>query len=229
MTMKKVLCTILVLFVLAGCGASEQSKEPSQGDVLYEKYKTLIDALESKDFEGAVAEIQYLYLNQETEDIDTSKAGDINDYLLEVEIDENNIADYFEPIWFKKYNEFGEERTGSIGYGLKSKLYDEGYIVYKVNDDIQIELDRNGRKDIFSLEELLSCGVGIGGDGAGGDFTVNYSGRLTGGKVTFIKKEYVAKYDVEKPSNPADTYKQFTIVLNNGEVIYKVGNVDYLY
>lgn len=58
--MKKLILSVTaVLLLLAGCSApnDERVNQLSEGDQMYNKYRTVIDALEAKDYDTAISEI----------------------------------------------------------------------------------------------------------------------------------------------------------------------------
>lgn len=150
--MKKILCIMLVLLVLSGCETSEK-------EVLYDKYKTIIDALENDNFEGAHESINNIKdekmkeeANKFDELVDKETGGiSFNDVLeipnsklivddegrdiLEIELTLENIN------YLRKYKSITNEYIDEFGdyvietnEGYYSSLYDHGYRLFRCTD-----------------------------------------------------------------------------------------------
>lgn len=106
--MKRTLAAILALalcLALCACGASAPAPTleptPNPGELLYNKYADIIDALEAEDYDGAVEAVEALRPAPE---------------VTEVEITMDNLWDYFE------IREIREENTDANGNTNKLKV-----------------------------------------------------------------------------------------------------------
>lgn len=226
---KRILITLLLGLSIGiiGCGNSSSTTETTTESTTAEEpetseYADLIEMLNNDDFDSAIDYVTNLKTEKMKEE-----AGDIADYLVTVDINDDNFSDYFECVKFKKYNSFGEEDTQMKGYGLKSLAYDEGLIFYNA-DGVNVELATDGWKSDDSLSSLLSNGCFVGSGSSFDELTVEFS-RVTDGTVTFVKSDYVDSYELEDYQNPDPHYKKAVITLKNGEVIERGTNPDYLY
>lgn len=186
-----------------------------------EKHSKLISYLESEDYQSAETYVHELVIQQKKE-----AAGDINDYLVKVNLDSKNFEEYFEFVTVPRYNAFGEPDE-NIGIGVKSKKYDEGLIVYSL-DDITVENIFNSFNSENKLQSLLSFGTSFSFY-PDDDNVLSYSGRITDGTVTFIKQEYVEDYPIPELKKPDDYYAETTIQLKNGEIITRYLYPEYPY
>lgn len=172
---------------------TEQLEELSEEEQLFGKYEDIIRALESGDYDGAVSTIEQL----KTE-ANIRQYGDINDYLVTVELTPENFDEYFEFVTTPTFNDFGEQND-YLKLGLRSKKYDEGLILYGV-DDLQycdtfaIEYTADYSYEDYSdtdttqwrLASFLSFST-LGGSNI--KVTSIRIDRIAGSKLTFIKKE----------------------------------------
>lgn len=213
--MKKIICILLVLLMVSGCGASEK-------ETLYDKYEDIIVALENNNFDVAIGSINGMKIQKMKEE-----AGDINDYLVEVDINENNFDDYFELVVFSDTNAFGEE-TNDTRFGYKSKAYDDGLIIYKMDDGMVVEMLEQEFTMSEDLDSLLMFGRTWSNTPID-ELSIERTGRIVGGKISFIKAEYISKYEIGEQSNPGEQVVEFNIELLNGETIIRYGNTIYPY
>ena len=149
-----------------------------------------------------------------------------NSGLVKVNLDSKNFEEYFEFVTVPRYNAFGEPDE-NIGIGVKSKKYDEGLIVYSL-DDITVENIFNSFNSENKLQSLLSFGTSFSFY-PDDDNVLSYSGRITDGTVTFIKQEYVEDYPIPELKKPDDYYAETTIQLKNGEIITRYLYPEYPY
>lgn len=159
--------------------------------------------------------------------------GNINDYLVEAELNDSNFNDYFEFNVTNNYDDFGEIQNESYFLGLKSKKYDEGLVIYDM-DDITIRLSIYDRYDYDdsqaerddSLDNILYFGPWISGYG---DLTIDDFRfiKMTPGTIRFIKSEYIESYEIEDYKE--HDYNSATITLKNGETITRTVYDDYKY
>lgn len=199
-------------FLYFGCDVCDQTWRQIDED----KMTVLLqDDIEIVKIKGTL----YLASEQKKE-----ATGGIEDYLVTVDLNSENFEDYFEFVTVPRYNAFGE-LLGSFGIGLKSKKYDEGLIIYTI-DDITVEFADSRWTSDDSLDSLLSFSLTLSGYTAD---EIAYSGRITEGKVTYIKQEYVDSYDIPELEKP-DDYNVYTqIQLQNGETLYRALYPDYPY
>ena len=208
--------------VVENSDKSTVSVPKEKADIL-EKYPELISYLESEDYQSAETYVHDLVLQQKKE-----AAEDIGDYLVTVDLNSENFEDYFELAAVPRYNAFGEPVKG-IQIGVKSKKFDEGLIVYSV-DDITVEFKYSYDSDDSEcdLQTLLSFNLSTY-SGADDDSALAYTGRITEGTVTFIKREYVEDYPVPELKKPDDYTAGTTIQLKNGEIINRYLYPEYPY
>lgn len=244
--MRKLIPLLLALFLVLGlcaCGQSpapaagtqpavSQDALPSHGDKMYEKYADVIDAMEAGDYDAALEAVK-----ERRKNASPALNGDIEDYLVRVEITPENFADYFEFYHRPVLNAFGED-TGDIFFGLRSKAYDRGLILYHPDDPtwcdpVSVEYTWSGsynRNDPNALttdtsdSALTSLLVGhmLSGDASSHfaqTFQIVFTGRLTSGTLTFVRADYVLSYDIPEKSDPDASVVWASVVLMNGEQI----------
>ena len=209
---------------------SETVSEPSSEEQLYEKYADIISSLEEENYDNAID-----IINEKKTEANKEKYGDIEEYLVTVELTPDNFDEYFEFVTSVHYTAFGTEDL--FLYGLKSKMYDSGLIIYDLNnaeynDDIAIgykwSMGDVAHSDGVSdyLRNLLRIGNGM---------NIMYKdlfkaeplGKIAGTKLTFIEKDYVESYEID--SRSADLLGNTTITLKNGEIIKRQTNPDFPY
>ncbi len=191
---------------------------PKEKGELLEKYDMLLNLMEADDYQSAEAYVHNLLIQQKKD-----TAGEIEEYLVTVDLNSENFEDYFEFVSVPRYNAFGE-LINAFGIGLKSKKYDEGLIIYTI-DDITVEYTDDYWTDSSSLGNLLMFGSATSG------FNVDklaYT-RITDGKVTYIKREYVDSYDIPEFEKPNDYNVETRVELQNGESIYRTLYPEYPY
>ena len=92
------LITIIMAISIISCGGSSNKEtEPSIGDQMYEKYKTIIDKLEGENYDGAIEEIQAM-----------KPAPTVQ----EVEITADNFFDYYDIVYWE--NQIDRDANGKI-------------------------------------------------------------------------------------------------------------------
>lgn len=210
---------------------TEPAADTSAEEQLLEKYTDLIDLLEKEDYDNAIAEIEKMKKESKA-----AKYGDVADYLVSFELTADNFDEFFEFAAIQGKNAFGEDED-TVWIGLKSKKYDEDLVFYRIsdteyNDDVTIEYTYNvggwEQTSESTLSQLVCFNNGIGIDNKD-SFSVEPTGRISGSKITFIKKEFVESYDVKPASNQSLHITQATVTLKNGDVYYLSVNPDYLY
>ena len=242
-----ILALVICLFVLGNSYAITKAEEDTtaikdetqedeefadDGDIAYidaeiasivHEHAELMGYLKNKDYRSAEEYIHNLAVEQMKE-----QAGDIEAHLTTVELTSDNFEDYFECVKQHQYNGFGEVEPNMIWYGVRSKKYDEGLVVYDV-DRITVELNTNGDATTAELEHLLRVGTGYGGGVDYDTYTVTFGGRITDGSITFIDKDYIESYIISEKESPADLNVLAEITLKNGEVLHQYIDPEYPY
>ena len=154
--MKKAFAAILLfalMLSLVACGtsavpaAAPVEAEPSIGDKMYEKYKTLIDSLEAEDYTAAIQEIAGMMPEPEESTI---------------EITPENFWEYYEVDYLNtnrtKKNAEGDilkiDSTYSFGFRLKEK-YETGEYYYILNENSkEIEIGVTADVVLKKIEEI---------------------------------------------------------------------------
>lgn len=237
------LCICLSLSLVA-CGASQPADtQPSEEEVVEEatvvegRYPEIADALDAGDYDGAIAAITEM----KTEAM-AQQAGDINDYLVTVELTPENFDEFFELYTMQFHNAFGEYY--SSGCLLRSLKYDEGLILYGLYDEefcdaISFECVIGARTDsgterqmessIYRLSFFLDTPEGV--PGLDEDPSVVYFigpiSRMTGSKITYVRSEFVESVSIE---DNGDQYTTEIVTLKNGETFsyqYPTGGYPY--
>lgn len=173
-----------------------------------QKYQELYDYLEAGDYDAAIEYIQNLKVEN-----DSSLPEDLSDYLLEVELTEENFEDYFEWRFYHQRNDFGEE-TEILRGNYYSKMYDQGYYLYKM-DEIPIEYSIiTGSGELDTRTDTLYDGyfgsaVTARSDDKGWELV-----RLRPGKIVYIKKEAVTRIEEGPYDADHDTVK---LIVKNGD------------
>ena len=139
-----------------------------------------------------------------------------------ITINNDNFDDYFEIVTLPHYNGFGEIQSGELRIGVKSKLYDLGYVIKgNINHAITVEYRAkwtNVSSEFASytketqLDFLASFWVS----------TISTSdvefNRMVPGEITFISNQLVKSYVLETDDssfNQPDQYRA-TITLEDG-------------
>ena len=136
------LITIIMAVSIISCGSSNNKEpEPSVGDQMYEKYKSIIDKLEGENYDGAIEEIQAMKPAPE---------------VKEVEITPENFFDYYDIVYWE-YN-IERDSDGKITRIDKRdnvfdfKLKDE-YLL-DVDEDNTIEIGVTCEYDLKKIEDV---------------------------------------------------------------------------
>lgn len=236
--MKRTLALLLalgLLFSLAGCvSQSDLDAVIAERDALQttcdglqatvDTYADLINAMKSEDYQTAMNIIS---------EKQTAKAvaekGDIDDYLVTVELTLDNFDDYFQWQTFYNLNDFGEEQEHSISCVLTSKVYDEGLILYaadaKLGYNFTFTHESFGSAYSETLEEtrdwndffLPTTGCGSSPDVKFIPEQCFVEVTRVIGTVTFIKSDYVTSYELSETRN--GSISDATITLINGETL----------
>jgi len=231
---------------LVACGTPQPAEEeaPTEEEVVEEpaveeeRYPEIADALDAGDYDGAIAAITEM----KTEAM-AQEAGDINDYLVTVEITPENFDEYFEIYTVPTYNAFGEFELSA--YYFRSLKYDEGLILYGLGDAeygntgsieyvVKATVD-SGEEQltgpvIDELFNLLNCGgFAYLSEDPSVVFSLESISRMTDSKLTFVRSEFVESVVLEESDKP-DMLSTETITLKNGETFtyyYPCGGYPY--
>lgn len=226
----RIICIAMVCLCafLCSCGqAPAQPAGPSQDEQLYEKYKDIISDLEGQNYDLAIDKIKQMKKDAAPSD------GNIEDYLLEVNLTGDNFYDYFEFEKIACRDMYGDE-TGSFMLGLRSKMFDKGYVLCNYYDrdycdSIYFELKNESHviKDA-SLIEMLSFSS-IGFDSGYFYEGIGISGRVAGTKLTFVSKDFVESYEIAEIKDLAKVTTEAEITLKNGLKFGYLISPDYPY
>lgn len=187
-----------------------------------EKYPELIRYLEGEDFTNAEAYIHELRLAKEK-----NKLGEIDKYLVKVEINNDNFLDYFEPIVVPYKNAFDELVFMTVG--VRSKKYDDGMILYN-GDGIAFEIAVKGYDnpivEELTMEGLMVwCSIGKAQNLTGNDCTFI---RVTPGTITYVSKDYVDSIETKEIQSQRG-WKDDIVCLKNGESLMHRYYMEYSY
>lgn len=149
--MKKYMALLLMIIMavsIIGCGGNAAQEpeqmpepEPSIGDQMYEKYKTIIDKLEGENYDGAI------------EDIQAMKPAPT---IQEVEITKDNFFDYYDIVYDE--NEIERDSEGKIvniykrDRNFSFKLKDE--YTLDNNQENTIVIGVTGEFDLKKIENI---------------------------------------------------------------------------
>lgn len=143
--MKKFVALLLATIVavsIIGCGSNTNKEpEPSIGDQMYEKYKSIIDKIEGENYDGAIEEIQAM------------RPAPV---VQEVEITPENFFDYYD-IEYRE-NDIERDSDGKVtkinkrGYSFHFELKD-GYLL-DTNEDNTITIGFTGDYDLKKIENV---------------------------------------------------------------------------
>ena len=142
-----------------------------------------------------------------------------------VELNNDTFEQYFEIVTFTPKNEFGED-LDDISYFLKSKLYDDGYIILNTDEelrDISVGIDDNSL-----LGEYISDLAGLLGYGCLGTPTMyepTYTfSRVTDSQLKILPLDYVKSYERDE-----DIDGRYNIEFINGYKMTRYFDVDSKY
>ena len=132
--MKKHLVLFLAVIMavsIISCGGTskepEKEPEPSVGDQMYEKYRTIIDKLEGENYDGAIEEIQAM------------KPAPV---VLDMEITPDNFFDYYDVVYWE--NQIDRDADGNI---LKISRVDD-WFDFKLKDGYLLDTDQDNTVEI---------------------------------------------------------------------------------
>ena len=185
----------------------------------YDKYVDIIENLESDNFELAVNLVEEKKFEKAKKE-----KGDIDKYLVTVEINNDNVSDYFDIEAFNTYNDFGEIEKDSYVIMVVSKAYDKGLVLY--DGDISIGYTSK-IVGTYIVDDDVEQFLGMNSYIQSGGFEIEpdkceFNITRAKGTVTFVKSEYVFSYDLkegEKSSTKGNLDSHMLVVLYNGEKI----------
>lgn len=122
------LITIIMAVSIISCGGNNNKEpEPSIGDQMYEKYKSIIDKLEGENYDGAIEEIQAM-----------KPAPTVQ----EVEITADNFFDYYDIVYWE--NQIDRDADGKI---TKVSRVDD-WFDFKLKDEYLFDTDQDNSVEI---------------------------------------------------------------------------------
>ena len=197
----------------AACDAQQETLD---------KYSDIIGAMDTEDYATAMSIISEKQIAKEI-----AEKGDIEEYLVTVELTVDNFDDYFEWKSFYNLNSFGEDMEESVTCVPVSKVYDEGLILYdtdvKIGYTFSFSFLSSGRTHSESVEETrewsrswlpsIGCGSSQGTKFLLEKCQVDVNRVL--GTVTFVKSDYVTDYELGEIQDGASQTALITLV--NGE------------
>lgn len=176
-----------------------------------QNYQELIDLVAAGDYDAAIDYIQNLKVEN-----GQALPEDLSEYFLEVEITKDNFSDYFEIVNEPIKNAFGEDDPDQMRTYIASKMYDQGYYIYHM-DDIPVEAD------IWNYEDASTWVTMIGEyhmtDTAQHSSEAFKDGevlRVGSGKVVYIKKEAVIVEEQETGSTDP-SFHMAKLIIKHGD------------
>ena len=234
--MKKLIVILLVvctIICLSGCVSQDEldvviaerdtlQTQLDAAQVTIHKYADLIGAMDAEDYPAAMDIISQKQIAKEIEE-----KGEIDKYLVTVELTTENFDEYFAWNNFYALNDFGEQLKHEYRSVLTSKAYDQGLILYAC--DVKLGYTQTVNGAYFGHEEIHSsngtcvwsektmptCGSG---SAEGVEFNLEKCQveiTRVEGTVTFVKEDYVASYVFD---GSVSEIAEITLV--NGETLY---------
>ena len=145
-----------------------------------------------------------------------SDAGDIQNYLIEVELTNDNIKDYFDYDLIVFRDIYGDVTSENNTILYSKKYQEEGWVIYDM-EEARIDMPYGDPE----LESALHNSIQYNAPGL---FPV-FPERATG-KLVFVKSDYILSYDIPETK---DESVDVTITLKNGEVLTRRILVGYPY
>ena len=237
-----ILLTLCLIVSLAGCvSQSDLDAVIAEKDALQANYDALqadyaamqatldqhadlISVMDAEDYGAAMHIISEKQIAKEV-----AEKGDIDEYLVTVNLTIDNFNDYFEWKNFYAFNDFGEELEYSYRSVLTSKVYDQGLILYdcdvKLGYTQTVGVNYFGKEDIHSIEDTnvwdentMPCCGSESAEGVKYDLEKCHTKTTrVEGTVTFVKEEYIADYKLSEMDT--NSYQNADITLVNGEHI----------
>ena len=147
-----------------------------------------------------------------------------------VTITADNFDEYFELVILPLYNAFGEIQDDNVRFGVRSKLYNMGYVLRDTNlHNVIVETiqEYEGRKPLtndISLDFLLMCMMLDNGS-----HNIHFN-RIVSGEITFVSSDLVTSYTLTKLAQGYDEYQAEIVFADNPDSHYYRQVVDgYLY
>lgn len=142
--MKKYIAFLIMIIMavsIVSCGGSDKEPEPSIGDQMYEKYKSIIDKIEGENYDGAIEEIQAM------------KPVPV---VQEVEVTKDNFFDYYDIVfWENRINRDADGKVITISRAddrFDFKLKDK-YLL-DTNQDNTVEIGVTCEYDLKKIEDV---------------------------------------------------------------------------
>ena len=198
-------------------------------------YTGLLEAMDAENYEAAMGIVSEKQIAKQL-----AEKGDIEEYLVTVELTVDNFGEYFE--WKNLYsiNTFGEEEPWNLQCALLSKAYEQGLILYKADVKLNYTLaftfvTENGYTvdDSFeSTQEWTDSYLPSTGCSApqGSQYLLDECGVTMNrieGTITFVKADYVTDYELGEVNN--GYYQPGTVTLVNGETLHRSVKFGYKY
>lgn len=234
-----ILLTACLVFCMAGCvsqsdldaALAERDALQAENNTLWatvDKYSDIIGAMDSEDYQAAMAILSEKQIAKEIE-----QKGNIDDYLVTVELTMDNFDDYFQWKTFYGINDFGEVKKDVAWFVLTSKAYDQGLVLYHLDGALGYTYTATGTtpgwgthsntsdENTADLHDysMPSVGSGMGSDSVMDIEKCSAETTRVTGTATFVKAEYVTSYELGEVQNGA--YQQATIKLVNGETLHR--------
>lgn len=237
-----ILLTLCLIVSLAGCvSQSDLDAVIAEKDALQANYDALqadyaamqatldqhadlISAVDREEYEQAM-----LIIEEKQLDKLLAEKGDIEEFLITVELTPENFDEYFEWKTFYNLNSFGESMENEISFVLSSKAYDQDLILYDTDAKLgftataKMTGSYGSTTDSFNSTGDLTPGY-LCGTGWSASEEVSFDlencfveTTRVEGTVTFVKEEYVADYKLSEMDT--NSYQNADITLVNGEHI----------
>lgn len=195
---------------------------PAEDAKVLEDHAELIAYLKEDDYEAAENYVHSLRVQEEKE-----AAGDIEDYLVKVDITEDNFFDYFDFVVYPYLNDFDELEF--MAMGIVSKKRDDGLVFYddgNVSFDVQVSGLSNNL--VLTVGEGLNIWNMVGFDPNMSEQSITLQ-RVAPGTVTFIEEEYVQSEEYEVPNQNPSGWETNIIELKNGEILKRYTRTEHPY
>ena len=143
----------------------------------------------------------------------------------------DNFDDYFEFVLLPSYNVFGEIQDGCKRIGVRSKLYDLGYIVNGYFDNnIYLEIQYKHDNKVETGQHQLATLASFINIISGNSITNITLKRMIPGEISFINNKLVSSYTLEyKESHWGPDAYRARIVLEDGNLFDRTVVDGYLY
>lgn len=239
-----ILLTLCITLSLTGCvSQSDLDAVTAENNALQADYEALqadyeamqstmdahadlIAAMDAEDYERAMGIISEKQIAKQL-----AEKGNIEDYLVTVELTPENFEDYFAWKAFYNLDAFGEPMEHFMSVVAASKVYDQGLILYDTNVKIGLTFTfsstDSGRTYTDTIHETRDWSQNnIFGSAISSSEGVvfdldNYAMEVTRveGTITFVKEEYVTSYAISESETKSSESAEITLV--NGEQLFR--------